>query len=264
MKVHDMSMQALSICSGSAPMGDQMRAKGRDSRRVLAFGDKHHPALGLVSRQRHIVVPATLAVPRTATAGRRDGGALPRRGMRRAPRWRDFTCESVMRWLAGLKRPSEQPPASLTKTPPQERTTMAVTFTHISAFAAALVAPAAPGGAQPPPVAIDQCIVTTNVYYPFVAHGNLRWLTTSGLRIVFHDRAAQRASAIRFLVNYRGDVETIDDAGTFAPGVEVNHSYQQFVDFAYLGTRPNFCRVLSVKFADGTTWTRETAQPQAR
>ncbi len=146
------------------------------------------------------------------------------------------------------------------------RFTLAAALLVIASALPASAQPAAPGGL--PPVAIDDCTVTTNVAYPpySAVRGNIRWVTTSGLRIGFHVRAAQRAQTIRFQVDYRGDVETIDDTGTFAPGVEIVHSYSQFVDFAYLGTRPNFCRVLTVKFADGTMWTaqqgaRQSARP---
>lgn len=113
-----------------------------------------------------------------------------------------------------------------------------------------------------PPIAIDVCTITTNVSY-LSLRTNQRWVTTRGLNIAFHNRASQAATAVRFLVSYRGDVETVDDAGSFAPGIKVNHNYAQFVDFAYLGTRPNFCRLVSVKFADGTSWTAPVARRQA-
>jgi hypothetical protein len=123
-----------------------------------------------------------------------------------------------------------------------------------------LVFAQAPAGL--PPIALDRCAVTTNWSYLNV-RANQRWVTTSGLNIAFHNRSSQTATAVRFLVNYRGDVETIDDVGSFASGVNINHKYPQFVDFAYLGTRPNFCRVVSVKFADGTTWTAPVGRRQA-
>jgi hypothetical protein len=140
------------------------------------------------------------------------------------------------------------------------------------ALLCAFLASAAPAAAQPasaaatlPPIGIDDCVVTTNVAYPpyRVVNGNFRWVTTAGLKISFHNRSAQRAQSIRFEVDYRGDVETIDDVGTFAPGVPIVHNYSQFVDFAYLGTRPNYCHVLSVKLADGTVWTSQRGRQQS-
>jgi hypothetical protein len=151
-------------------------------------------------------------------------------------------------------------------------------FALVPVLAGALGA-AVPAAAQPqyaavppgaPPVGIDDCVLTTNVVYPGyrAINGNFRWVTTAGLKISFHNRSAQRAQAVRFEVDYRGDVETIDDVGSFAPGVAIVHNYAQFVDFAYLGTRPNYCHVVQVKLADGTVWAsqrgRQQMQPQSQ
>jgi hypothetical protein len=141
-------------------------------------------------------------------------------------------------------------------------------FVLAGLFALAASAHAMPVAAQPAttavvapaPVGIDNCALMTNAYYPgpgFIRNGNMRWVTTAGLKITFHNRGTQHAASIRFQVNYRGDVETIDDVGNFTPNVQITHSYSQFVDFAYLGTRPNSCRVVMVKFADGTVWSTE-------
>jgi hypothetical protein len=120
--------------------------------------------------------------------------------------------------------------------------------------------PATAAAVAPAPIGIDSCALLTNTYFPgpgFIRNANMRWVTTAGLKISFHNRATQHVTGIRFQVNYRGDVETIDDVGNFTPGVQIAHTYSQFVDFAYLGTRPNYCRVVSVKYADGTIWSTE-------
>jgi hypothetical protein len=120
------------------------------------------------------------------------------------------------------------------------------------------VTPAAAPVVAPAPVAIDGCSIMTNIYYPPLLRGAvMRWVTTAGLKIIFHSKGPQAAVDVRFLVEYRGDVEVIDDVGNFSAGVKINHSYSHFEDFAYLGTHPNICRVVRVKLADGTIWSAE-------
>jgi hypothetical protein len=62
------------------------------------------------------------------------------------------------------------------------------------------------------------------------------------------------ATEVGFHVGYRGAFEYIRDAGTFSPGVSIDHSYFDFANFAYLGSKPNVCQAAFVKFADGSEW----------
>ena len=140
------------------------------------------------------------------------------------------------------------------------RTTMVVAFVGVLALP---VAALAQGSSGPPPIAIDDCRVLTNTYYVFPTRLDVPYIVTRGLAISFHNRAGQSASEVHFEANYRGEDVTITDVGSFAPNVNINHKYDQFVNFAYLGTHPNRCRVLYVKLADGTTWNFSVARPQA-
>jgi len=137
------------------------------------------------------------------------------------------------------------------------------------AFLIAAVSPAAAqpqnvAVPQPAPVAIDSCALTTNEYFPVFGRATMRWVTTSGLRIGFHNRASKPVAKVRFVVDYRGDVEAINDVGSFAPSVNIVHNYTRFLDFAYLGTRPNVCVVVFVQYADGTTWQRPAGRAQSQ
>jgi hypothetical protein len=122
-----------------------------------------------------------------------------------------------------------------------------------------------PGSAQgnPAPIAVDDCHVTTNSYY-FFARPDQPYVSTRGLAITFRNRGQQPVVDVRFRVNYRGENDVIDDAGSFTPGTKIADQYQQFVNFAYLGPTPNSCRVIFTKSADGTTWTAPETRRQAQ
>jgi hypothetical protein len=77
---------------------------------------------------------------------------------------------------------------------------------------------------------------------------------TDGLHIAYVNKSRLTASRVVFSVNYRGDVEHVVDAGTFSPGVTIDHTFGQFTGLAFLGQRPNSCRVAAVRFTDGTAW----------
>ncbi len=64
-----------------------------------------------------------------------------------------------------------------------------------------------------------------------------------------------------FVVNYRGDKEHVVDAGTFSPGVTINHQFGDFEGDAYIGAKPNSCRVAAVRFTNGTAWRASTVRP---
>ncbi|MGD1065626.1 MAG: hypothetical protein ABR975_02315 [Vulcanimicrobiaceae bacterium] len=114
------------------------------------------------------------------------------------------------------------------------------------------------GGA---PIAIDKCeIAQRSVSDPFRPwHGwrypdRNRLPQTNGLRIAFVNQTNTPATEVGFRVGYRGSVEYVRDAGTFSPGVAIDHTHSQFIDYAYLGSRPNSCKVVFARFADGSMW----------
>ena len=78
--------------------------------------------------------------------------------------------------------------------------------------------------------------------------------TTDGIRIAYVNQASKVADRVEFLVNYRGEIERIVDVGTFSPNVTINHTFGNFSGLAYLGSRPNVCRNIAVRFRDGSIW----------
>jgi hypothetical protein len=117
-----------------------------------------------------------------------------------------------------------------------------------------------PTAATQAPITIDRCEIPRS----YETSNWRRWtglsMTTGALRIAFHDRAQRPIANVAFSVDYRGEVETVRDAGTFSPGAPIDHTYAgRFTDFAYLGSRPNRCHVVSVTFADGSTWSSPPA-----
>jgi hypothetical protein len=103
------------------------------------------------------------------------------------------------------------------------------------------------------PVTISACQITRRARYRNVV-SPYPLPITGGLRIAFVNHGSSPAKDIRFHVDYRGESEVIEDAGTFSPGALVSHSFDNFSDYAYLGPTPNICAVVSVRFADGTVW----------
>jgi hypothetical protein len=123
--------------------------------------------------------------------------------------------------------------------------------------------PVAARGASPgAPVTINSCGPDLNsnpTNGPAVAGIPLS-TTSSGIKIEFVNESAKTADLVNFDVNSNGTHFVIRDVGTFSPGVSIKHRYrngsgQSFVLPAFI--TPNIkCRVASVRFADGTSWTR--------
>jgi hypothetical protein len=116
----------------------------------------------------------------------------------------------------------------------------------------------------PVPVRISACEITRrartrNTFNPYPL------AVTGGLHVSFVDLRSVAASEVRFRVDYRGESEVVVDSGMFSPGATISHSFDNFSDYAYLGPRPNLCRVVSVRFADGSIWNgvplRQTRRP---
>jgi hypothetical protein len=73
------------------------------------------------------------------------------------------------------------------------------------------------------------------------------------LRISFVNRAALKATDVRFAVSTASGTQTIEDVGSFAPGARITHNFapaQTGLNFS----DPAKCAVQSVTFSDGSTW----------
>jgi hypothetical protein len=68
------------------------------------------------------------------------------------------------------------------------------------------------------------------------------------------NQSSKTAARVAFLVNYRGDVQHIIDVGTFSPNASIDHSFGEFTGDAWLGPKPNSCRAVAVRYADGSVW----------
>ncbi len=134
-------------------------------------------------------------------------------------------------------------------------------------FVAAL--PLAARAQQPAPITIKACSIQQYVYtpahpfwYPWGPIGPFGTPVTDGIRIQYVNTSTKVATRVAFLVNYRGDVEHIVDAGTFSPGVTIDHTFAQYTGQVYQGSNPNQCAPIAVRFSDGTIWRSPTLRRQ--
>ncbi len=134
-------------------------------------------------------------------------------------------------------------------------------------FTCGFARPVAPPGG--PPIAVGTCEITQNIanraYHPWYGWrypGISRPPSTSGLRVAFVNRTNTPATEVGFYVAYRGATEYVRDIGTFSPGVTIDHTYSEFVDYAFLGSRPNSCRAVFARFADGSVWRAAPFRPR--
>lgn len=115
------------------------------------------------------------------------------------------------------------------------------------------------------PVTINSCgpeLASNSTNGPSVAGIPLS-TTSSGIRIEFVNESTKTADLVNFDVNSNGTHFVIRDVGTFSPGVSITHRYrsgsgQSFVLPSFIAPRIK-CRVASVRFADGSSWTRGQA-----
>jgi hypothetical protein len=124
----------------------------------------------------------------------------------------------------------------------------------------AALAATAPASAQGrPPIAVQSCTVLQAAR----AGGGRFWFPgrygglapyTDGITISYVNRASEPAMRVAFMVNYRGDTQRVIDAGSFAPGAPITHTFGQFSGDAFEGANPNSCRVVAVRFASGRVW----------
>jgi len=125
-----------------------------------------------------------------------------------------------------------------------------------SALTIASTGPAAPAGSvgvyTTLPVAVAACEQSSISLNPAL-EGPAIALQLDNLRISFVNRAALKATDVRFAVSTPGGTQTIEDVGSFAPGAQITHN------FALARTGLNFsdpakCAVQSVTYSDGSTW----------
>ena len=95
-----------------------------------------------------------------------------------------------------------------------------------------------------PPVALAKCEVST----PFtqqLGDGNTVTTGAFAVHVRFSDAARQAISRVTFTLD---DGTKINDAGTFSPGILINHS------LGIESTAATSCAVTAVEFKDGSMW----------
>lgn len=74
------------------------------------------------------------------------------------------------------------------------------------------------------------------------------------IHILFTNTGSKPISSVAFAVNQDGKTSTILDRGTFSPGVAISHYWRGDRELEDVS-----CSVNSVLFADGSSWTNQTA-----
>jgi hypothetical protein len=137
-----------------------------------------------------------------------------------------------------------------------------LTYVAAAAAACAVAAWQAPKAEaqSAPPIAVQSCSIMQAVrsprpwgfWYPWPRAGYAPY--TDGLDISYVNTTNQPIDRVLFVVNYRGDKERIVDVGTFSPNATINHQFGDFIGDAYIGSKPNSCRVAAVRFTNGNVW----------
>jgi hypothetical protein len=84
---------------------------------------------------------------------------------------------------------------------------------------------------------------------------------SDGLKISYVNVSSKVIARVGFRVTYGGKSERVIDAGTISPGVTIDRTFgDDFSGGPYFGPQPSECRVLGVRYKDGTVW-RNTATP---
>lgn len=135
-----------------------------------------------------------------------------------------------------------------------------------AALSAALLAAAAPlaraadeGDEASAPVTLNECRIEQRETYTGWT-GQFPPPITLGLRLVYTSTGAPAAREILFEVEYRGENQIVKDVGTFSNGKKIAHLFRNFGNYAYLGSTPNLCRVIAVRYVDGSLWTSPRRQ----
>ncbi|HLY01843.1 MAG TPA: hypothetical protein VKR56_05025 [Candidatus Cybelea sp.] len=126
-------------------------------------------------------------------------------------------------------------------------------------FVAALVGLAAVGATIGParaaytPVVIKSCTVVKP--RPLSHNAN-------GTHIVYVIMGHRTASSITFAVGYRNAtmhyLRRVTDAGSFSPGVTIDHTLPLYNDVTYAGAPTTTCFPVEVKWAGGSVWMAPT------
>jgi hypothetical protein len=105
-----------------------------------------------------------------------------------------------------------------------------------------------------PPVKVAACDLFTG-YSTVSAEGSAQYVPQSTtLTIRFANTASKTASMVMFAVSDDlGNTYEIKDAGTFSPGVKIDHVFASPV-----GASTAKCSVVAVTFRDGSTWLPES------
>jgi hypothetical protein len=84
----------------------------------------------------------------------------------------------------------------------------------------------------------------------------------SGTAITYVNLAKKTVSSVTFAVGYRNSsehfVRRVQDVGSFAPGVTIDHTFSLFNDVTYGGAHTTLCVPTQVKYAGGTIWVAPT------
>src|SRR5262249_12414322 len=93
------------------------------------------------------------------------------------------------------------------------------------------------------PVTIQQCFITKPKAFSKNA---------SGTQIVWKNVGEKPLKSVTFAVAYRNAatnyLRRVTDAGSFAPGVQLDHHFDLYNDVTYAGTTTQACHVVSYQF----------------
>jgi hypothetical protein len=122
-----------------------------------------------------------------------------------------------------------------------------------AAITIAAASPAAPavGLYQSVPVSVVSCEQSNFDINPLL-EGPSSPIHYGNLSISFVNRAALKATGVRFAVSTPNGTQTVDDAGSFATGTRISHDFAPVSGDNFAGTTR--CAVQSVTFSDGSTW----------
>lgn len=107
------------------------------------------------------------------------------------------------------------------------------------------------------PVQIDYC-------HLFYASGLLT-KTVGPLQIKFTNEGAKTVTVVRFVADLDGNQANIRDAGSFAPGITIDHKFKDLggsIHFAFSREPQPKCHVAFVKFDDGSIWSAPEQTPE--
>jgi hypothetical protein len=103
------------------------------------------------------------------------------------------------------------------------------------------------------PIDIATCAVDPVVTQ---TSGDVNYQETIGtqIHIAFINAGSKPISSVAFAVDEDGTTSTIVDQGTFSPGITISHYWRGDRSLQAVS-----CSVNSVLFADGTSWTNQSA-----